>query len=95
MFSIPGIATIVLLTIGLTTVIKRAAKLKTDEEKRWIPLIAILLGIILVFLGRQFVDINYYSIGTIILVGIAVGLESVGLFSSAKNTFPRKKPLDK
>jgi len=62
---------LVLLTIGVTEVIKRATK----APKSIIPAIALLIGLALTILG------NITTLTSLtFLAGIAVGLSAVGLF---------------
>ena len=72
MTELASFGVLVLLTIGVTEVIKRALKV----PKTIIPAIALVVGLALTILG---------SITTItsltFLAGIAVGLSAVGLFS--------------
>jgi len=84
-FSISGLAIFVALTIGLTEAVKRIGL-----NKRYLPLAAVVIGIVLAFLGRAIVGADA-SWGMIILIGIATGLQSVGLFSGLKNSFVVKK----
>jgi len=64
------------LTVGLTEVIKRVG-----VPDKFIPLTAVVVGIILVVLG----DITTLTTLSVIS-GIAVGLSAIGLFSGVKNT---------
>ena len=82
MFSISGTALLVVLTIGLTEVVKRIGL-----DKRYLPLVAVVIGIILAFLGRALIGMDI-SWGMITLVGVAVGLQGIGIFSGLKNSFP-------
>jgi hypothetical protein len=63
----------VALTGGLTEVIKRAANISS----RLVPLIALVIGIVLSWLGLGWSLSN-------VLFGIVVGLTSSGLYSGAK-----------
>lgn len=73
-------AILVAIVIGLTEVIKRA----TGLEKRYIPLLAVILGVILSFIGAYLGVIS-----ATLISGITAGLVSVGLFSGIKNTFKK------
>lgn len=64
-------AALTALTVGVVQVIKKAAGL----EKRWVPLTALLCGIILTFVGGW---ANITSIS--VLTGLAVGLSAAGLW---------------
>jgi len=68
---------IIALTTGLTEVFKRALKL----SKGVVPLIAVVLGIFLTLLLSP-AELSYAET---ILLGIATGLSSIGLFSGTKN----------
>ena len=68
--------TLTALTIGLTEVIKRGGM-----PDKFIPLTAVVVGIILVALG----DITALTTLSVIS-GVAVGLSAIGLFSGVKNT---------
>jgi len=63
---------LVLLTIGVVEVIKRALKL----PKTIVPAVALAVGLVLTIVGN-ISDITSLTF----LAGIAVGLSSVGLFS--------------
>ena len=73
---------LVALTVGLVQVCK------SFVAKRWLPVIAIFLGLLETYLGATSLGIT--SIGTGILVGIGVGLSSVGLFEFGKSTVAGK-----
>ena len=64
--------TLTALTSGIVQVIK-----KVGIEGKWLPLIAIFIGILLTFLGGV-VEVTTLSV----LTGIAVGLSAVGLFEN-------------
>jgi hypothetical protein len=70
------ITIIVAIIVGLTEAIKRA----TGINKRYVPLIALVLGLALAFLNRQGMALDLT-----IMTGIIAGLTSVGLYSSTKN----------
>jgi hypothetical protein len=70
------ITIIVAVIIGLTEVIKRALGI----NKRYIPLVAILLGLGLAFLNRQGMALDIT-----IMTGIVAGLTSMGLYSGTKS----------
>ena len=75
---------LVLLTIGLTEVAKRALKL----NERFVPLAALVLGFILCLVG------NLTNITPLtILMGIAVGLSASGLFDNGKAILTKKRQL--
>jgi len=59
--------------IAITEVVKRA----TNLSKRFLPLVAILFGILIFGFGRGFIVDN-------IFMGILVGLISSGIFSGSK-----------
>lgn len=63
---------LVALTSGVVQVVK-----KIGVENKWLPLIALFVGILLTFLGGA-VEITTLSV----LTGIAVGLSAVGLFEN-------------
>ena len=71
---ITSFAVLTALTSGCVQVVK-----KVGVTGRWLPLVALFIGVLLTFLG---------GIGEItslsILTGIAVGLSSVGLFENVK-----------
>ncbi|MFA5080312.1 MAG: hypothetical protein WC472_01665 [Candidatus Paceibacterota bacterium] len=78
-------AVIVALTIGLIQVIKTSFP---SLSSSWFPLIALVIGICLSFCARgaglpEFIELNLWYL---ILLGIIIGLSSVGLFSGYKNT---------
>lgn len=66
---------LVAITVGVTEVIKQAAKV----PKRFIPLIALVIGFGLCLVGSL---ANITSVS--ILTGIAVGLSACGLFDQKK-----------
>ena len=66
---------LVLLTIGVVEVAKRALKL----PKTIIPAVALVVGLVLTIVGN-IADITSLTF----LAGIAVGLSSVGLFDQKK-----------
>lgn len=68
---------LVSIVIGLTEVIKRA----TGLEKRYIPLLAVILGIVLSFVGTYLGVISAPLIS-----GIVAGLMSCGLWDLGKKT---------
>lgn len=69
-------ATAVAVIVGVIEVIKRASGLNT----RYVPLLAVILGIITyIFLGDSDIVEN-------ILTGIIVGLSSIGLYAGTKKT---------
>ena len=86
--SLEGICILVALTIGLTEAIKRGFGVKA----RFIPLVALGIGMILTFL----VNLGLTEFGGglsfagVIVLGIATGLESVGLFSGVKNLLQKR-----
>jgi hypothetical protein len=67
--------TLLALTVGLTDVVKKTV----GVSARFIPLMALLLG---VALSLTWFDISKISV----LTGIFIGLSSVGLYSGIKNT---------
>ncbi|BFT94944.1 MAG: hypothetical protein MNSN_08130 [Minisyncoccus archaeiphilus] len=80
-----GFVTIVALTIGLVEAIKRSF---TALPSNYMPMIAIVIGICLSICAKgaglpEFIDMNAWYL---VLLGIAIGLSSVGLFSGVKNT---------
>ncbi len=71
MDGITSFAILVALNVGLVEVLKRAVKL----EKRYTPLVAVICGMVLTFLG------SVAKITSLdVLTGIATGLSSCGLF---------------
>lgn len=68
---------IVGVIVGLTEVIKRAFKVK----KRFIPLTAVILGVLISFIDFRGVES--------IIFGIIAGLTSVGLYSGVKNSLDK------
>lgn len=78
-------AIIVALTIGLVEAIKKSFPVLPSN---FMPVIAIVIGICLSICARgagipEFVGMNIWYL---VLLGIAIGLSSVGLFSGVKNT---------
>jgi len=69
---------LIALVTGITEVIKRAFKL----NKRYLPLISLILGIGIAFLVQNGFD---YTSKETILFGIMIGLSSCGLFSGIKS----------
>ncbi|NLM22756.1 MAG: hypothetical protein GX210_01520 [Firmicutes bacterium] len=77
-----GVA-LVPVIVGLSELLKRAGL-----PSRFIPLVSLVLGI--------FFAVYYLSPGDIkrgLLLGVVLGLSSIGLFSGTKNTFARSKKL--
>ncbi len=72
---------LVALIVGITEVIKRA----TGLEKKYIPAIAIGIGLVIAFIGNYLTGL----VGITIIQGLTAGLLSVGLFSGVKNTLGR------
>jgi len=69
------------LTIGICEVIKRIGL-----PDRFIPLTAVVVGVVLVVLG------DLTALTTLsILTGIAIGLSAVGLYSGVSNTLSPKQ----
>jgi len=64
------------IVTGLTEVIKRTGVL----ESKWMPLIAIIIGIA----GAWYLELG-------VITGIILGLTSVGLYQTAKNTVTEVK----
>jgi len=66
---------LVALTVGIVEAVKRALKV----PKKLIPILSLVIGIVLLLIGRVsgFVDLNLF-------IGIAVGLSASGLFDNAK-----------
>jgi len=64
------------IVTGLTEVIKRTGVL----ESKWMPLIAIIIGIA----GAWYLELG-------VITGIILGLTSVGLFETAKGTVTEVK----
>ena len=71
---------VIAIITGLTQVIKLAVNLK----KRYIPIIAVLLGVALAFIYSQ------SDAGETIINGIILGLSSVGLYSGSKAIIKNK-----
>ena len=67
---------LVALTSGLVQIIK-----KVGIKSRWLPLLAVIIGIILVFLGGAI-----KIMGLSVLTGIAVGLSAMGIYDFSKKT---------
>ena len=75
MDSLISFTLLVLLTIGVVEVVKRALKI----PKNLIPAVALVVGLVLTIVG------NITTITSLtFLAGIAVGLSSVGLFDQKK-----------
>ena len=70
------LSVLVALTVGVTQTIKLALKMKS----RFKPLTAVLIGIILTFLGDKTDTLTLSIVGSLILDGIMVGLISAGLY---------------
>lgn len=68
------ISIITAIIVGLIQIIKGLG-----INKKWSPIIAIILGVI-------FVGIMGYNWSHILFMGIIAGLSAVGLYSGAKNT---------
>ena len=64
--------TLTALTSGVVQVVKKAG-----VDNRWLPLIALFIGVFLTFLGGA-IEVTSLSI----LTGIAIGLSAVGLFEN-------------
>jgi hypothetical protein len=67
------------LVIGLNEAIKRS--LMEERHYRYIPLLALVLGVGMAFISRQ-----TETLAQTITNGLIIGLSSVGLFSAVKNT---------
>lgn len=65
------------LTTGLVQVIK-----KVDPPKKLIPILALVIGVAIAFLGGDMLEI--YTIESKILHGLIMGLTSMGLWSGGK-----------
>jgi len=74
MTSLISFGALIVITIGVVEVIKRALKLDT----RYIPLVALVVGF-----GLNLVA-GYTSFGLTVVAGLAVGLSAVGLFDQKK-----------
>lgn len=75
---------IVAIVIGLTEVIKRLLAQYFDEEKlsHFIPLLAVCFGVVIKMASINFADTS----GAVWIEGIVIGLMSVGLFNTTKET---------
>jgi hypothetical protein len=69
-------AVLTAVVIGIVEVVKKAGL-----NKKWLPLIAIITGVLLTLCLALFQVTT-----TVIITGLAIGLSAVGLFSSVKNT---------
>ena len=67
------------LVIGLNEAIKRS--LMEECHYRYIPLLALVLGMGMAFISRQ-----TETVAQTVTNGLIIGLSSVGLFSAVKNT---------
>ena len=67
------------LVIGLNEAIKRS--LMEECHYRYIPLLALVLGLGMAFISRQ-----TETVAQTVTNGLIIGLSSVGLFSAVKNT---------
>ena len=67
------------LVIGLNEAIKRA--LMEERHYRYIPILALALGVGMAFISRQ-----TETVAQTVTSGLIIGLSSVGLFSTVKNT---------
>ena len=66
---------LIFLTIGVVEVIKRSKKIKN----RYLPLIALIIGI-----GLSFIASLMGDYGQTLLIGAMIGLSSIGLYSGQK-----------
>ena len=67
------------LVIGLNEAVKRS--LMEECHYRYIPLLALVLGMGMAFISRQ-----TETVAQTVTNGLIIGLSSVGLFSAVKNT---------
>ena len=70
-------AILIALIIGVTEIVKRIGL-----EPKWCPLVAIVLGVGLNFIGK----VVGAEAGELVIGGLVAGLTAVGLYSGAKNT---------
>jgi len=70
------------ILITLTSLVTEALKKGLKFEKRYIPLVSIAIGIILIFLSKSRFN---FGIDELIIYGIMIGLASCGLFSGIKS----------
>ena len=78
-FMIDGLTsfiTLTALTSGVVQVVKKAG-----VENKWLPLVALFIGVFLTFLGGV---TNVTSLS--VLTGIAIGLSSCGLYDITKKS---------
>ena len=68
--------TLTALTSGVVQVVK-----KVGVENKWLPLVALFIGVFLTFLGGV---TNVTSLS--VLTGIAIGLSSMGLYDITKKS---------
>ena len=66
---------LVALTTGIVEVLKRSFAIET----KFLPLLALIIGVVLSFLAGV-TDLSGMTIGMSLLAGIAVGLSSSGLY---------------
>ena len=79
------IGILVPLTIGLVELVKRAEVM----PKKYLPLFALLFGIMFAYFTRS-IGADF---GEIIMDGIIVGLTASGLFSTSKNLIQKREKL--
>lgn len=65
------------IVVGLVQIIKGLGL-----PSKWVPLIALVLGIAIAFVGRAFIPGD--STSEIVLYGLIMGLSSMGLYSGGK-----------
>lgn len=78
--------------VGLTEIVKRAAALPERYEKRFVPLLALLLGIGWNALALSAVQAADTRLVLVVLLGIQSGLSSMGLWSSGKSVIESRTP---
>lgn len=88
-------AILIAITIGLVQVIKKSRMISTDR----IPLTAVIVGIVLNCLANvSTIFASWTGLGEMIVIGVVIGLSSVGLFSQKsilKNNRPQYKDSPK
>lgn len=69
---------LIALTIGFTEIIKRAGGLTDKVSKRFLPLVALITGVLFATFRLGF---NYEAV----IMGVFIGLSASGLFSQSKS----------
>ena len=73
------LGTIIILNTGLVEILK-----KINPSEKYVPVISLLTGILLVFVYRYMPNVNL-TIAESVLNGLVVGLMSIGAYSGVKN----------